>query len=63
MAGIIGRMGVNLKAIKGIFFFIMSLIMLLCIGVLACAMSPSLTKMLAEKVENLTSAGAVETEG
>lgn len=36
----------------------MSLIMLLCIGVLVCAVSPSLTDMLAEKVENLTSAQA-----
>lgn len=34
----------------------MSLIMILCIGVLACAMTPSLTEMLAEKVEKLTSA-------
>ncbi len=34
----------------------MSLIMILCIGVLVCALNPSLTKRLAEKVENITSA-------
>ena len=36
----------------------MSLIMILCIGVLVCALTPSLTEMLAEKVENLTSSQA-----
>lgn len=53
-----GRMRVDLKVIKGIFFFIMSLIMVLCLGVLICAVTPSLTDMLAEKVESLTSAQA-----
>ena len=38
----------------------MSLIMLLCAGVLVCALNPSLTGLLAEKVGNLTSA---EPEG
>lgn len=32
----------------------MSLIMILCIGVLVCALNPSLTEMLAGKVENLS---------
>ncbi len=44
----------KMKVAKAIFFFIMSLIMILCIGVLACALNPSLTEMLAEKVENLS---------
>lgn len=36
----------------------MSLILILCLGILICAMTPSLTDMLAEKVESLTSARA-----
>ena len=44
-----------LKTAKTIFFIIMALIMILCTGILVCAMSPSLTKILAEKVAEITS--------
>ena len=41
----------NLKVLKGIFFFLMGLIMIGCTGILVCALNPSLTAMLAERVE------------
>lgn len=47
-----GRMCGALKKIaKIIFFVIVSLIMAGCLGILVCALSPSLTQMLAEQVE------------
>ncbi|MCI8801135.1 MAG: hypothetical protein HFH88_15185 [Lachnospiraceae bacterium] len=52
-----GRMRENLKKIgKAIFFAIMFLIMAGCLGILVCALNPSLTAMLAEKVESLSPA-------
>ena len=52
-----GRMRENLKKIgKAIFFVIMFLIMAGCLGILVCALNPSLTAMLAEKVESLSPA-------
>lgn len=45
-----------MKILKGIFFSIMALIMAGCLGVLICALSPSLTDMLAEKVGNAQAA-------
>lgn len=38
----------------------MALIMVFCAGILVCAMTPSLTAMLAEKVEDMTAGGAGE---
>lgn len=46
----------NLKVLKGIFFFLMGLIMIGCTGILVCALNPSLTAMLAERVESVGSA-------
>lgn len=46
----------NLKVLKGIFFFLMGLIMIGCTGILICALNPSLTAMLAERVESVGSA-------
>ena len=55
-------MGLNMKVLKGIFFSIVALIIASCIGILVCALSPGLTAMLAEKVENMTQAKS-EGEG
>lgn len=55
-------MCVEMKIIKSIFFVIMSLILIMCLGVLVCALNPSLTKMLAEKVESMPRAGAENGE-
>ncbi len=46
----------KLKVLKGIFFFLMGLIMIGCTGILVCALNPSLTAMLAERVESVGSA-------
>lgn len=43
----------ELKVLKGIFFFIMGLIMAGCLAILICALNPPLTAMLAEKVESI----------
>ncbi len=43
----------NLKVLKGIFFFLMGLIMIGCTGILICALNPSLTAMLAQRVESV----------
>nr|WP_300833280.1 transglutaminase domain-containing protein [uncultured Acetatifactor sp.] len=45
-----------MKVLKGIFFFLMGLIMIGCTGILICALNPSLTAMLAERVESVGSA-------
>lgn len=45
-----------MKVLKGVFFFIIGLIMAGCAGILICALSPSLTAMLAERVESISSA-------
>nr|WP_304578056.1 transglutaminase domain-containing protein [uncultured Acetatifactor sp.] len=45
-----------MKVLKGIFFFLMGLIMIGCTGILVCALNPSLTAMLAERVESVGSA-------
>lgn len=42
----------GLKIVKGIFFFVMGLIMAACAGILICALNPSLTAMLARRVES-----------
>lgn len=52
-----GGMRGKLKVLKGIFFFLMGLIMLGCAGIMICALNPSLTAMLADRVE---STGAME---
>lgn len=44
-----------MKIAKTIFFSIVALIMILCAGILVCAMTPSLTEALAEKVAEITS--------
>ena len=51
-----GGMRGKLKVLKGIFFFLMGLIMIGCTGILICALNPSLTAMLAERVESVGSA-------
>lgn len=47
-----------MKVLKTIFFFIMGLIMMGCVGILLFALNPSLTAMLAEKVDHIDSAQA-----
>ena len=47
-----------MKVLKTIFFFIMGLIMMGCVGILLFALNPSLTAMLAEKVDRIDSAQA-----
>lgn len=42
----------GLKIVKGIFFFVMGLIMAASAGILICALNPSLTAMLARRVES-----------
>lgn len=39
-----------MKIVKGIFFAVMALVMAGCLGIIVCAMNPSLTARLAEKV-------------
>lgn len=48
-----GGMGADLKILKSLFFFIAALILAGCMGVLVCVFNPSLTAMLAEKVEEM----------
>lgn len=53
-----------MKILKGIFFSVMALIMAGCLGILICALSPSLTSMLAEKVGSAQAApGGTSSEG
>ncbi len=52
-----------MKIVKGIFFGIAGLLMAGCLGVMICALNPSLTAMLAEKVENMTPAQSGGTGG
>ena len=52
----------NVKILKGIFFFIMGLIMVCCAGVMVCALNPSLTAMLAERVESVSPAQSAQDE-
>lgn len=47
---------------RGIFFFIMGLIMVGCGGVMICAMTPSLTEMLAQRVESMNPARSGQEE-
>ena len=42
----------GMKVLRGIFFFVMGLIMAACAGVLICALNPSLTAMLARSEEH-----------
>lgn len=59
-------MRVGMKIVKGIFFGIAGLLMAGCLGVMICALNPSLTAMLAEKVEDMVpaqSGGAGGTSG
>lgn len=51
----------DMKVLKGIFFFIMGLLMAGCLGILICALNPSLTAMLAERVESLDAAHSGQT--
>ncbi len=46
----------DMKVLKGIFFFIMGLIAAGCAVILICALNPSLTAMLAERVESINAA-------
>lgn len=48
----------KLKILKIIFFTIVFLIMAGCAGILVCALNPSLTEMLAERVESMNPAQA-----
>ena len=52
-----------MKILKGIFFSIMALIMTGCLGILICALSPSLTNMLAQKVGNAQAAPGGTSSG
>ncbi len=45
-----------MKVLKGVFFFIIGLIMAGCTGILICALNPSLTAMLAQRVDSIRSA-------
>lgn len=51
----------DMKVLKGIFFFIMGLLIAGCLGILICALNPSLTAMLAERVESLDAAHSGQT--
>ena len=55
-----GRMRENVKVLKAIFFCIMGLIMACCVGVMVCALNPSLTAMLAERVESVNPAQSAQ---
>ena len=48
-----GGMCECMKLIKRIFFFLMGLILAGCLGVIVCALNPSLTRTLAERVQAL----------
>lgn len=50
----------GMKVLKGIFFFVMGLIMAACAGILICALNPSLTAMLARRVEGAYEAQAAQ---
>ena len=53
-----------MKIVKSIFFSVMALVMAGCLGILICALSPSLTNMLAEKVGNAQAApGGADADG
>ena len=52
-----------MKILKGIFFSIMALIMAGCLGILVCALNPSLTRMLAERVGNAQAAPGQSSDG
>ena len=56
-------MRVGMKIVKGIFFGIAGLLMAGGLGGMICALNPSLTAMLAEKVENMTPAQSGGTGG
>lgn len=45
-----------MKEIKKIFYFLMALILIGCIGILVCALQPDLTASLAAKVQEITGA-------
>lgn len=53
----------SLKILKGLFFFIMALIMVGCAGIMVCAFNPSLTAMLAKKVEGAAPAQSAGSSG
>ena len=50
----------GMKVLRGIFFFVMGLIMAACAGVLICALNPSLTAMLARWMEGMYQSQAAE---
>ncbi len=50
----------GMKVLRGIFFFVMGLIMAACAGVLICALNPSLTAMLARRMEGMYQSQAAE---
>ena len=45
--------GVYMKVIKSIFYVLVGLLMAVCVGVLVCALNPSLTQVLAKRVQAL----------
>lgn len=49
-----------MKIVKGIFLSIAALVTVGCLGILICALTPSLTNMLAEKVGNAQAAPSVD---
>ncbi len=53
----------DMKVLKGIFFFIMGLIAAGCAVILICALNPSLTAMLAERVESINAAQSGQNGG
>lgn len=52
-----------MKVLKAILFSIAGLLMAGCVGILVCAMNPSLTAMLAEKVEQMQAADGGPASG
>ena len=52
-----------MKIFKRIFFVIVALILSACTGILVCALNPSLTDILAEKVGNMSQARMESGEG
>lgn len=52
-----------MKVLKVLFFSLSGLIIASCVGIVVCALNPSLTASFAKKVENMMSTGSDEADG
>ena len=55
--------GIKMKILKAVVFSIAGLLMAACLGILVCALNPSLTAMLAEQVEHMAENNGQEDGG